>query len=269
MSEATRQARRREQRERFKAGTALISSRGLRQVPAPADLVAVATVVLGKLRESENTRRASEAAEIAQRLAEASLAASPPRVKIACTKGCSYCCHTFVAITAPEAFRLAGAVRSAKARLDPAEIRRRAETLIGLSPQARIGAKLPCPLLIDGACSVYAERPLVCRQATSLDLAACLDEFEGRNPDAAIPISQPHLAHSSNAHVTLLAALKAAALPMAPIELGTALAIALDTPDGEARWLAGENIFAGAAQLSTRTGDVERVVTHIAALIAA
>lgn len=267
MSEATRQAKRRERRELEKTGSILMR-RGIKQVPAPLDLVAVAAVVLAKFREVANPRRASEAAALAQNLAEVSLKAQPPRVSIACTKGCSYCCHTFVAITAPEAFRLAEVVRSGRSGLTRDEVLARSARLAGIPPQGRIGTKLPCPLLVDGACSAYAERPLVCRQATSLDLPACLDEFEGTDENTRIPVSSPHLAHASNAHVALLAAMRAAGLPDAPIELGTALGTALSEIDGEARWLAGENIFADAPRLSQRDADADRVTRQIAMLIA-
>ena len=265
MSDATRQQRRREVREQIKAGRALLG-RGLSLQPKAAEIIAVAMVVKAKLDEAGNTRRASDAAELAQTLVETSVSARPPTVqKIACTKGCAYCCHTFVAITPPEAFRLADAVRGGRAAGMTADVvRSRGAALVGVRPADRIGRKLACPLLVDGACSVYRHRPLACRQATSLDLGACVDEFEGRNLEARIPISGAYLNYASNAHVTLLGAMRAAGLPTDALELAAALDVALAVPDAEARWLAGEDVFRDVQRPGAREAQTERAIQHVA-----
>ena len=265
MSDATRQQRRREIRDQIKAGRALLG-KGLSLQPKAAEIMAVAMVVKAKLEETNNPRRASEAAELAHTLVETSVAARPPTVqKIACAKGCAYCCHTFVAITPPEVFRLAGVVRGGRAAGTTAEaVRARGAPVIGIQPRDRIGRKLPCPLLVDGACSVYRHRPLACRQATSLDLAACIDEFEARNLDARIPISGAYLNFASNAHITLLGAMRAAGLSTDALELAAALDVALTTPDAEARWLAGEDVFHGVQRPAAREAQTERAIQHVA-----
>ncbi len=265
MSDTTRQQRRREMREQIKAGRALLS-KGLSLQPKAAEIAAVAMVVKAKLEEAGNTRRAGEAAELAQSLVEVSVAARPPTVqKIACTKGCAYCCHTFVAITPPEVFRLAGAVRDGRAAgMTVDTVRARGAPLVGVRPRDRIGRKLACPLLVDGACSVYRHRPLACRQATSLDLAACVDEFEARNLEARIPISGAYLNYSSNAHITLLGAMRAAGLPTESFELAGALEVALTVPDAETRWLAGEDVFRDAQRPGPREAQTERAIQLVA-----
>ena len=266
MDEATRQQRRQRHREQLKAGRALMTT-GLGLEPARADVIAVAQVLKAKLSERDNQRRASEAAALAQSLNETSLTARPPvRVTIACCKGCSYCCYGFVGILPAEAFRLAEAVRAGRSgKLDVVTVRARAAPLRGLGPGERIGAKLACPLLGDGGlCSVYADRPLVCRQATSLSLPACIEEFEGVDPEGRIEVSTVHLAHSSNAHVVLLGALAAAGLPTDAYELSAALDVALAEPQAEQRWLGGEDIFAGLPRNVTRPGEVTAVANAIA-----
>ena len=108
--------------------------------------------------------------------------------RISCAKGCSACCRVQpVPITPPEAFALArlvealpeprrtavrGAFAAAVERLreaglyavymqrDPEMTRAAA-----LAAVRRYGAlALACPFLLDDACSIYAERPFVCRQ---------------------------------------------------------------------------------------------------------
>jgi Fe-S-cluster containining protein len=270
MSEVSRQQRRREVREQIKAGRQLLT-KGMPLQPRSSEIVAVAQVIKAKFDEADNARRAREAAELVQTLTETSLAARPPsQQKIACSKGCNYCCHSFVAITAPEAFRLAETIRGIKiAGMERDAVRARAQPLIGVSPADRIGTKLPCPLLVEGGCSVYRARPLVCRQATSTNLAACIDEFEGRDLHSRIPISGVHLQHASNAHITLLGAMRAAGFTTDALELAAALDVVLAEPDAEARWLRGEDVFKAVPRQVTREAALEKAISQLAAALTA
>jgi hypothetical protein len=153
--------------------------------------------------------------------------------------------------------------------MTPDAVRERGRALIGVSPEARMGGKLACPLLVDGGCSVYRFRPLVCRQATSLDVDICLDEFEGRNPNARVPISGVHLQHASNAHITLLGAMRAAGFATDALELAAALDVALAEPDAEARWLGGEDVFGNVPRQVTREARLEQAISHVAGALAA
>jgi Fe-S-cluster containining protein len=108
--------------------------------------------------------------------------------RVSCSKGCSACCRTQpVPITPPEAFALARlvdalpeprqtAVRSAFAnavaqlratglydvymRRDPATTREAALAAV----RRYMTLALACPFLADEACSIYPDRPFVCRQ---------------------------------------------------------------------------------------------------------
>jgi Fe-S-cluster containining protein len=264
MTGDSRQQRRKLERERRKIGERGLF-RGLAVKPSRAEVVGVAEIIREKLLEAGNDRRASEAAGIAQSLGERSLRANPAEARIACSKGCSYCCHGFVGAVPPEAFRIAEAVRAGHAgSLDAEAVRARAQPLIGLEPSARVGRKLPCPLLVDGACSVYAVRPLVCRQTTSLSLPDCIEEFEGTDPEGRIEISSVHLAHASNAHVALLGAMLAVGLPGEAYELGALLDVVLAEPDCERRWLGGEKVFSGLTSTVRRQPQFDFVARRVA-----
>ena len=239
--------------------------RGLGATPSRDEVVGVAEILRAKLQEAGNDRRAGEAATLAQTLGDRSLRAYPSEARIACSRGCSYCCYGFVGVVPPEAFRIAEAVRNGQAGgLDAAAVRDRAQPLLGLDPPARVGRKLPCPLLVDGMCSVYEQRPLVCRQTTSLSLPHCIEEFEGTDPNGRIEISSVHLAHASNAHVVLLGAMLAAGLPSEAYELGSILDVALTDVACEKRWLAGEKVFAGLTSTVRRQPQVDFVARRIA-----
>ena len=123
-------------------------------------------------------------------------------------------------------------------------------------------------MLQDGNCSAYGARPLVCRQTTSLDVAGCIEEFEGTNLGSRIEVSSAHLAHAGNAHVILLGVLHAAGLPDTAYELGAALEIALSDPQCEERWLAGEDVFAALPRDVQRPADVEHATRQLAAALA-
>jgi Fe-S-cluster containining protein len=262
--DTTRQQRRNQLREFAKLGKAAFAS-GLTAKPSREVLIGVALGFKVKLGERKNRRRASETAGLAHALLERSLTTRPPTTAIACRKGCAYCCHSYVGILAPEAFLLADAVRARRDReAQVTAVRARAVPLRNLGPQDRIGRKLPCPLLSDGACSVYPVRPTVCRQATSLVLETCIDEYEDRNRHVAIPVSPLHLAYSSGVFVALLGALKAAGLPTDSYELSSALDAALADPDAERRWLEGDNVLAALPATQRRQPDLERVAGQIA-----
>lgn len=263
MPPESRQQRRKTQRERVKTGERNLA-RGMPTSPAREDVVAIAEVVRAKLAESGNAQRASQAAGLAQALAERSLKAHPPRIEIACRKGCAYCCHLMVAVTAPEAFRIAALIRKGVPGLDATTVKAKAKPLIGVAHPARVGAKLACPLLVDGDCGVYDVRPLTCRQTTSRSLDACIDEFEGRDRTGSIEASSVHLAHASNAHVILLGAMRAAGLSTTAYELAAALDAILESPDAEARWLAGEDVLASVPPAPPRPREVELIAARIA-----
>lgn len=88
---------------------------------------------------------------------------------VACGKGCNSCCHMNVSITSVEAERLGKAVGRRPAAQMSRMPRRAKDHFVGQ----------PCPFLdAGGACSVHADRPLVCRKHASFfkDATACRTE---------------------------------------------------------------------------------------------
>jgi Fe-S-cluster containining protein len=263
---ADRQQRRHRRRQLLRHGEAALK-RGLPPLAHKDGILGTALMLADTLADAVRPNRASMAAETMLKVLEASVKSEPGQLALACRKGCAYCCHGWVSATAPELLLLASVITAEKA---PPPERTRGAVLVraartrGLSIAERIGRKLPCPLLIDGTCSVYAARPVVCRQTTAIDVASCIAEYEGREAQGDIRVSRVYLDHARNCRIPLQAALSAQGLPAASYELSAGLEAAL-APGAEARWLAGEDVFAG---ITTAPADPAPIAQAVDAIVA-
>jgi len=131
--------------------------------------------------------------------------------KVSCVRGCSACCRAQpVPVTPPEAFALSRLVetlpepRRSEARAEFADRAARVRSAglydtfmhrdADLSPdQARqiadryVRLGLVCPFLVDDACSIYENRPFVCRQYLVTSPATlCADPLH--NPVKPVPM---------------------------------------------------------------------------------
>ena len=97
---------------------------------------------------------------------------------IACKRGCNWCCHGEIALWQPEADYIA-AKTGIPANQLPLQLRR--------TSTAYTATHQPCPFLQDGACSVYAHRPLACRMTVNLDVDDTVCRFEHRD-DTNVPL---------------------------------------------------------------------------------
>ena len=136
----------------------------------------------------------------------------------------------------------------------------------GLGGFERAQRKLPCALLENNACTVYHVRPAACRGFTSISMKTCERAFNGENVQVNTPAVWTVL---RNAHKQAMwAALVAAELPADSYEFHHGLLVALETPDAEARWLAGEDIFAGVAREQAGLAEQEQNRQIIGQLVA-
>lgn len=188
--------------------------------------------------------RASRAAAYIEDLIDATTA-QHVTAPVACAKGCAHCCTTYVSTSLPEVFRLAQAIRGnteITARVAAAAARSKAMTQLN-----REIDRVVCPILDARACAAYLHRPMVCRAVLSTSLDSCIRFFGhiGENR----PFAYPDQLSAIRAFmvVILRAALVLCDLPHQNFELTHALDIALNLDDAEARWLAGEPVFAAVA----------------------
>lgn len=169
--------------------------------------------------------------------------------RTACSRGCSYCCHMRAVVTAPEIVRIAAFIKEAFSVEEREVLARRVATTDeqarGMSDEAWGKARLPCPLLVAGECSVYSVRPLDCRAYNSCSVAACRGAFESY-ADWDVPVDAEHQSYYKSLQAGLLQALAGSERSSSLLELTAALRLILEEPDVIGRWCAGENVFAAA-----------------------
>lgn len=195
------------------------------------------------LLDMKSPDRASRAAAYAETLIDATMHKNVTQ-PVACGRGCSHCCTTYVSTSLPEVLRLAQGIRgnaAITARVAAASARSQS-----MSQMQRELDRIQCPVLEDHACAAYLHRPTVCRAVLSTSLESCITFFES---GSARPFTYPDQLGvvRSMIMIILRAALVLGNLPHQNYELTHALEIALATENAEARWLAGEPLFADVA----------------------
>lgn len=163
---------------------------------------------------------------------------------LACRRGCAHCCHTFVSARAPELLFVRATIPGREREAVRADVDAAYAVTGMLSPGERGGMAPPCPMLRDGACRIYAARPMTCRMAVSESAEACARAFApGAGPEP-IPIPEAYPTLRRGYSLALAGALRRAGFPAWSYEFNAGMQTALARPDAEAAWLAGEDIFA-------------------------
>ncbi|MBI3709708.1 MAG: YkgJ family cysteine cluster protein [Proteobacteria bacterium] len=177
--------------------------------------------------------------------------------KIACKAGCGWCCHQTITVAPVEAVAIAAHVRDKFTAEARTALHQRlaafVEQIGALSAAERARRQVPCSYLVDGACSIYEVRPLRCRGVHSRDVGHCIWRYE--YPDAARTDGRsrvgagPYVVESARIMNAALAGLARACrdlgLLVDSLDIEAATHAALDTPQVEARFLAGAPVFSG------------------------
>jgi Fe-S-cluster containining protein/glycosyltransferase involved in cell wall biosynthesis len=103
----------------------------------------------------------------------------------ACKLGCDICCHRLVPASIPEVLSAAQYVQDTWTLSDIESFRHRCketEEATGAVWRKEVEyASIPCPFLVESACSIYSHRPLSCRSINSYDASACLSYYQNEN----------------------------------------------------------------------------------------
>jgi len=172
--------------------------------------------------------------------------------KLACQKGCFYCCHVMVEVTVPEVLAVAQYIREKFTQEEQEHVMRSIEGGIkateGMTRKERFVFRVPCPLLKDGACSVYEIRPVTCRAWHSFDVEGCKSDFEHPGSPHIIPINEVALRAGLHVEAGLGIALRSQRLDSRGIEFIRGLKIALEDPSLVSTWRSNPKAFDAAAR---------------------
>lgn len=84
--------------------------------------------------------------------------------QVRCSRGCGHCCRVWVGVTRDEAELLAEQVRAGAAQPDPGRLRAQAAWQEPADFMGKPPEQAACVFLgEDGACTVYEDRPAICR----------------------------------------------------------------------------------------------------------
>jgi len=107
---------------------------------------------------------------------------------IACTTGCSWCCHQLIVMTnRNDGVALLDKARATLSAQEFAKVetalREQAAAIRSMSYEEAESRRWTCPFLRDELCTVYDVRPVACRSVFSPDAACCksmmqADRFE-------------------------------------------------------------------------------------------
>lgn len=163
----------------------------------------------------------------------------PPPRPVACKKGCAFCCaNIHIHATPVEVLRIVQHVAEEFSE-------KRQKKVLQQVVEGDGHPTSPCPLLIGGACSVYAVRPLTCRGFNSYNATQC--ELKIRY---GVSSTIGGYAHPQKITQAALDGLRLGILEqgLAPdvLELRLALKIAFIVEGAGERWLAGEDLFQAA-----------------------
>lgn len=169
---------------------------------------------------------------------------SPEGTKSDCRPGCSYCCSLRVAVSPPEALVIADRLTSSGDERD----RRRIERLTQVAQEVKafdlVGwgqRSMACPLLEANLCSLYSIRPISCRGCATTDAEKCAS-FAG-DPTELLPHLAPHLLGGRAMIAGLEEGLEDVGLCGGPIEMISAVSLAVTDETAGTRWLKGEDVF--------------------------
>jgi Fe-S-cluster containining protein len=188
---------------------------------------------------------ARQAESLTDEALTAAIAREPRREPTACAEGCDWCCYQRVGVAVPELIRMLDYLRATLSPADLDATRARIDETLEQRRAGRRKAPVPCPLLVNRRCSVYAVRPLTCRGFNSSDAALC-EASVSTNPKAVVPVYPPQVRLASLVLDGMRAGLNESGLKGDLLELAAGLRIALSTPDAVDQWLACKPVFAPA-----------------------
>ncbi|MCP4297234.1 MAG: hypothetical protein GY786_16655 [Proteobacteria bacterium] len=108
----------------------------------------------------------------------------------ACTKGCTFCCHLKVTVTAPEIQIITEYINSTFSEEEIGTLLENLKDNLTKTQNADSASgklAVPCGFLKKRMCTIYTVRPFACRAFNSFDALSC-EKYLG-NQDVEVPIN--------------------------------------------------------------------------------
>lgn len=110
---------------------------------------------------------------------------------VACIKGCDWCCRQEVYAGSFELHYLSAQIKLIFTPEELSELKKRIEEKYEITSKLTddevLNFKSACPLLNDGACSMYSFRPMACRIYLSTKLETCIRFYHHPEDEANFP----------------------------------------------------------------------------------
>jgi len=110
---------------------------------------------------------------------------------VACIKGCDWCCRQEVYAGSYELHYLSAQIKLIFSPDELSELKNRIEekyeSTSKLTDDEVLNFKSACPLLRDGACSMYSFRPMACRIYMSTKLDTCINFYHHPEDETNFP----------------------------------------------------------------------------------
>ena len=164
--------------------------------------------------------------------------AQPTGPPVACTAGCSHCCHQAVSARPFEVVLAHASVTNWEA------VHASAARVLEQDNLTRQLRRIPCAFLRESRCSLYAVRPGACRAEHSFDPKAC------ETPTGSHPLNTTQLVLPKAVITGAEVAFEERGLDTAAVEFVLALDAIRDIKDPIERWLAGECLFPASVQIN-------------------
>ncbi|MCU4164985.1 YkgJ family cysteine cluster protein [Carboxylicivirga caseinilyticus] len=112
-------------------------------------------------------------------------------IPVDCKKGCSWCCYQPIFATSHEMMFVWEFIKLNFKEEDQKMILQQAfnnyQKRGRMNDKELLASKMPCPLLLNGACSVYPARPITCRIYLSMSAESCKTFYDEPNKENSYP----------------------------------------------------------------------------------
>jgi len=162
-------------------------------------------------------------------------------IQFACCDGCFYCCHLRVEAKPYEVFLIAERLAATRSTMElghlVGRLKSHVDRVSAMGEDEHLNANVPCPLLVDGRCSVYAVRPQGCRSCHSLSVDPCRQFFEDPSTSSnSKPTVVPVKELWAMGWLAAGSVFDSHGFDTTAHELGSALLLALSNPSHGRRW---------------------------------